>query len=176
MFDIAENTPSIPALFANNAPKINSRDITDGWWSRMVGYGSGRKAWGDNVSVQITGENINQDEAASKWTSFFWKGLPSGEAGDSGAPVLNELTGGWWISGVVSGQGPTSDQSRMSRAEPLINWIKNPAPRSLAGGSGGYLINARGPHCMKQSGNDYVSQWACYAATSTTDEQYWSLQ
>ena len=176
MFDIQETTSSIPALFANNAPKINSRDITDGWISRLVGYGSGRKAWGDNTAVQLTGDNFAQDEAASKWTSFFWAGQPGGEPGDSGAPVLNELTGGWWVSGIVSGQGPTAGQSRMSRAEPLINWINNPAPRSLTGGAGGYLINARAPFCMKQSGNDYVSQWACYEGTSTSDSQFWSLQ
>lgn len=175
MFDVAE-TNSIPALTASNSPKINTRDITNGWWSRMVGYGSNQKEWGDNVSVDITGTSINQDEAASRYTSFFWTGQPGGEPGDSGAPVFNALTGGWWISGVVSGQGPTSAQSRITRAEPVIKWIKNPSPLSLSGGSGGYLINARGPHCMKSSGNDYVSQWACYQGTSTTDSQYWVLQ
>lgn len=175
MFDVSQ-TNSIPALSANNSPKINTSDITNGWWSRLVGYGSGRKAWGDNVATNSTGDNFTQDEAASRWTSFFWAGNPGGEPGDSGAPVLNEGSGGWWVSGIVSGQGPTAGQSRMSRAEPLINWIKNPAARTIAAGSTGYLINARGPHCAKSSGNDYVSQWACYHGTSSTDSQYWTLE
>jgi V8-like Glu-specific endopeptidase len=175
MFDVKE-TNSIPVLAVNGVPKINTREITLGWWSRMVGYGSGRKLWGDNVSVTPTGDHPFMDEAAMKLNAFFWAGSPGGEPGDSGGPVFNELTGGWWISGIVSGAGTDSSQSRIVRAEEVRNWINNPAQPLLAGGSGGYLINARAPACMKASGTGHASQFACHQGTSSSGSQFWSLQ
>jgi hypothetical protein len=175
MFDVQE-TNSIAALTTNGSPKINTADISNGWISRLVGYGSGVKAWGDNTAVSPTGDHPFYDEAAMAYTSFFWTGNASGEPGDSGAPVLNEFSTGWWISGIMSGPGASSNQSRIGRAEPVINWIKNPTQPSLSGGSGGYLINRKAPACIQASGTGFASQWACYAGTSTTDVQFWSLQ
>jgi len=175
MFDVQE-TNAIPALASNGSPKINTADITNGWFSRLVGYGSGVKAWGDNSAVSATGDHPFYDEAAMAYTSFFWTGNPSGEPGDSGSPVLNEFSTGWWVSGVMSGPGASSTQSRIGRVEPVINWIKNPTQPAIAGGSAGYLINRKAPACLQASGTGFASQWACYAATSSTDVQYWVMQ
>lgn len=106
MLDLKE-TNSIPAL-AVAVPEIDSRDITLGWWSRMVGYGSGRKLWGDNVAVTPTGEHPFMDEVAMKLNSFFWAGTPSGEPGDSGGPrsMSSPAVGGSAASSLA--QAPTA--------------------------------------------------------------------
>ena len=175
MFEVSQSN-TIPQLVANNAVKINDRDITNGWISELVGYGSDRKAWCDNTAVTLLGDIAGMDEAALPYTHFLWQGPPGGQAGDSGAPVFNELTGGWWLSGIVSGPVFNQDQTRIGRAEPLINWIKAPAALSIVNGQHGYFINGGGPFCLTNSSSNFASQWACYAATSTTDPQYWTLQ
>jgi len=174
MFEVSKSN-TIPQMVANSSVKINDRDITNGWISELVGYGSGRKAWCDNTAVSLLGDVAGMDEAALPYTHFLWQGPPGGQAGDSGAPVFNALTGGWWISGIVSGPVFNQNQTRIGRVEPLINWIKAPTAISPVNGQHGYLINGSGPFCLTDSSGLRASQWACYAATSSTDPQYWTL-
>jgi hypothetical protein len=175
MFEVSKSN-TIPQLVADNAVKINPNDVTHGTSSQLVGYGSSRKAFCDNTAVRILGDATGVDEAALPFTHFLWQGPPGGQAGDSGAPVFNNLSGSWWLSGVVSGPVFNQNQTRISRAEPLINWIRAPAPISAVNGQSGYLINGSGPFCLTNSSSNFASQWACYAATSSTDPQYWTLQ
>jgi hypothetical protein len=170
LMDVDADSPNIPqASISPTQPRIG--DMT-----RLIGFGSGRKARADAPAIFASEDIVGVDELWARTTHIIWRGTPSGEPGDSGAPLFAapDYT---QVAGIVSGWDRTGF-SGMGRIYSLRQWVANPTANFPPSGSqvpAGYLINAGKPACLTSWGTE-TARYMCNNGTNTTDPQYWTAE
>jgi len=167
VFEVDRDSLSIPTVsLSNTAVRIGDT-------ARLIGYGSGRRARADATADLPEAGHSNFDYGYIENTHILWQGNPTGEHGDSGAPLYNLSSGSYAVAGVVSGWDFTG-YTGMGRIHQLRNWVLNPTALALGGTTGGYLINGSKAACLTSWGTE-TARLYCYQGNDNDAPQKWFM-
>jgi hypothetical protein len=137
IFDVAEETPDIPAL---DAEQFDFRFFPDSEWAREVAYGcddvgtnDNQKQWGDFQAWSRSSSPNGRyyDHYYDRNITSYTPGI-AGCPGDSGGPLFQDR-GGWRLVGIVSnGDGTLTSFARIHDLATFINRPEGPPPPTCA--------------------------------------------